>query len=506
MGTLEASTVGDHSFIDTLQEKWLWQTSPYVNGAFLEVGENEKTFDVINPANGKAIASLPCQGETEVSAAVAAATAAWGTWKHTTAKQRAGILTKMADLMDAHKDDLARIMTLECGKPLAEAKGEIAYANSFFRLYAEEATRIHGEVLQPSMPGRRMMTIKQPVGPVALITPWNFPAAMITRKLAPAIAAGCTAVIKPAEVTPLSALAICAIAHKAGVPSGVVNCLTVGREEVAEVGAALCHHPDVRKLSFTGSTGVGRWLYRECGDTVKKLSLELGGNAPFIVFDDADIDVAVKALINAKFRNTGQTCISSNRIFVQEKIYEKFSNALKDKVKNIRCGDGFNANNAAGPLINEQGLQKVVSQVQDCVSKGASVLLGGEPIHELNSLGGTFYKPTILTNVNPDMKPYFEETFGPVAPLFKFSTEEEVLAMANDTPFGLAAYAMTTNLSRAFRVSEALEAGMVGINEGAISSDAIPFGGVKQSGLGREGGHWGVEEYLELKYVCMGGI
>ena len=372
--------------------------------------------------------------------------------------------------------------------------------------YAEEATRVHGEVLQPNLPGRRMMTIKQPVGPVALITPWNFPAAMITRKLGPALAAGCTAVIKPAELTPLSALALCAIAHEAGVPAGVVNCLTVGREEVQEVGRALCHHDDLRKISFTGSTPVGKWLYRESADTVKKLSLELGGNAPFIVFDDADIDVAVKALINCKFRNTGQVCIASNRIFVQDGVYDAFATALSAKVQNIKCGDGFDATNSAGPLINAQGLSKVTSQVDDCVALGASVLLGGSPMQELNDLGGTFYKPTILTGVTPEMAPYREETFGPVAPLFRFTTEEEVIRMANDTPFGLAAYACTSNMSRAFRVSEALESGMVGINEGAISSDSVPFGGVKQSGLGREGGHWGIEEYLEMKYVCFGNI
>jgi succinate-semialdehyde dehydrogenase / glutarate-semialdehyde dehydrogenase len=501
---LSPSMNGSRVFIDSLQHKALWQTTSYINGKFS--ADSDSQFDVMNPSNGEIIASCPRQGKHDVDVATAAATAAQQTWKSTTAKQRATLLVKIADLVDEHKEDLARILTLESGKPLAEARGEINYANSFFRLYAEEATRAHGEVLQPNVKGRRMMTIKQPIGPVALITPWNFPSAMITRKLAPALAAGCTSVIKPAELTPLSALALCAIVHEAGVPPGVVNCLTVGREEVIEVGGSMCHHPDLRKLSFTGSTAVGKWLYRESSETVKKLSLELGGNAPFIVFDDADIPIAVTALINAKFRNTGQTCISSNRIFVQAGIYDEFASALADKVKNIKCGDGFNSDNTAGPLINALGLKKVSDQVEDCLALGATVLLGGEPIHELNAKGGTFYKPTILTNVTPSMRPYFEETFGPVASLFRFETEEEVIQLANDTPFGLAAYAMTTNLSRAFRISEALESGMVGINEGAISSDAIPFGGVKQSGIGREGGHWGLDEYLELKYICMGGI
>jgi len=504
--TLKPSTNDPTGFSKTLKSPWLWQTTPYINGNFLPPAADSAGFTVMNPSNGEVIAHCSRQGAADVAASAATANEAWKTWKVTTAKQRASVLHKMYSLVEEHKEDLARILTLESGKPLAEARGEMGYANSFFSLYAEEATRVHGEVLQPNVSGRRMMTIKQPIGPAALITPWNFPAAMITRKLAPALAAGCTVVVKPAELTPLSALALCAIAHEAGLPAGVMNCLTVGREEVVEAGKTLCHAPELRKLSFTGSTAVGKWLYRECSETVKKLSLELGGNAPYIVFDDADLNVAVAGLMNSKFRNTGQTCISSNRIFVQDGIYDAFAAALAEKVRKIKVGDGFDALSAAGPLINTQGLAKVAAQVHDCVSKGAKAIVGGKPIDALNAAGGTFFQPTILTGVTQDMKPYYEETFGPVAPLFRFTTEEEVVAWANDTPFGLAAYACTTNLSRAFRVSEALEAGMVGINEGAISADTIPFGGVKQSGLGREGGAWGIEEYLEMKYVCFGNV
>ena len=503
-GKLSASTNDATDFAKTLQQPWLWQTTPYVNGKFQ--AQSGTSFDVHNPCNGELIALCPRQNADDVQIAVKASSDAWKTWKATTAKQRSAILSKMFILVEEHKEDLARILTLETGKPLAESRGEIGYANSFYNLYAEEATRVHGEILQPNVSGRKMMTIKQPIGPAALITPWNFPAAMITRKLAPALAAGCTVVIKPAELTPLSALALCAIAHEAGVPPGVINCLTVGREEVVEVGTALCHSKVIRKLSFTGSTAVGKFLYRECSETVKKLSLELGGNAPFIVFDDADVDVAVKALMNAKFRNTGQTCISSNRVFVQEGIYDRFSQALAEKVKEIKVGDGFDAINAAGPLINHAGLAKVAEHVEDCISKGASAIVGGKPIADLNAKGGTYFQPTILTGVTRMMKPFYEETFGPVAPLFRFKTEEEVIKLANDTPFGLAAYTCTSNIARAFRVSEALEAGMVGVNEGAISADTIPFGGVKQSGLGREGGAWGIEEYLEIKYVCIGNV
>jgi succinate-semialdehyde dehydrogenase/glutarate-semialdehyde dehydrogenase len=380
------------------------------------------------------------------------------------------------------------------------------YANSFYELYAEEAKRISGETISPPLSNRRMMTIKQPVGVAALITPWNFPAAMITRKLGPALAAGCTAVIKPSENTPLTALAMMAIAKEAGVPAGVVNCVTVGREEVKDVGETLCHSSDVRKVSFTGSTAVGKWLYRESASTMKRLSMELGGNAPFIVFDDADLDLAVKCLISAKFRNTGQVCVSSNRIFVQEGVYEAFSSKLVDKVRNIKVGSGLESKNSAGPLINVAGMDKCDRHVQDCLSKGAAVATGGKKINELNANGASFFEPTVLTGVTSEMAPYTEETFGPIASLFSFKTEDEVIAAANDTPYGLAGYCCTSSMSRTFRMAEALEVGMVGVNEGAMGSEMVPFGGVKESGIGREGGHYGLEDFQETKYICIGGI
>jgi succinate-semialdehyde dehydrogenase/glutarate-semialdehyde dehydrogenase len=490
--------------IDMLENKNLWQTTSFINGKFTP--ESTDTWDVLNPGTGEVLAKCPKHGSVQTKEAIDAANEAWQSWKKTTVKERSKVIMKMYDLINKYRDDLATIMTLESGKPLAESKGELIYANSFYELYAEEAKRIHGETISPPMSNRRMMTIKQPVGPCALITPWNFPAAMITRKLGPALAAGCTAVIKPSEQTPLTALALCAIAQEAGVPPGVMNCVTVGRGEVVEVGETLCHSSKIRKLSFTGSTAVGKWLYRECAGTMKKLSMELGGNAPFIVFDDADMDKAVVALLNSKFRNTGQTCISSNRIFVQEAVYDEFARKLTEKVAKIRVGSGFDAANSAGPLIDINGLNKVDKQVQDCVSKGAAVAIGGKRMDELNNDGATFFQPTVLTGVTPAMAPYSEETFGPVAPLFSFKTEEEVIRMANDTPFGLAGYACTSSMARTFRVAEALEVGMVGINEGAISSDMIPFGGVKESGLGREGGAYGIEEYMETKYMCIGGI
>jgi len=410
----------------------------------------------------------------------------------------------MSDLMDQYRDDLAMILTLEAGKPLAEAKGEIAYARSFYEIYAEEATRANGSILQSNLRGRRIVTCKQPVGPAALITPWNFPSAMITRKVGPAIAAGCTVLIKPSEETPLSALALCAIAHEAGVPPGVINCLTVGREEVIEVGAALCHNPLLRKLSFTGSTKVGQWLMKESSSTLKRISLELGGNAPFIVFNDADLDVALAALMNSKFRNAGQTCISSNRILVQEGVYDTFSKMVSNKVSELVCGNGIDKGVTVGPLINDQGLLKVKRQVEDCISKGAIATTGGAVNSDLNAMGGTFFQPTVLTGVTPDMVPFREETFGPVAPLMMFKTEKEAIELANDTEYGLAGYACTRDLARAWRVAEALEFGLVGINEGSISAPHAPFGGMKMSGLGKEGGSWGLDEYLEVKYICMG--
>jgi len=463
-------------------------------------------FEVKNPATGEVIARLPRMNEKDVAEASKVADAAWIKWRKTTAKERSKIIEKMSALMEQHEDDLATILTLEAGKPFAEAKGEIRYAQSFYDLYAEEAKRVNGQVLQPPVKGRRLVTMSQPVGPCALVTPWNFPSAMITRKLGPALAAGCTAVIKPADLTPMSALALCVIAEEAGVPPGVVNCLTVAKEEVVAVGGALCHDPLLRKLSFTGSTGVGKWLMRECASTVKRLSLELGGNAPFIVFDDCDVETAVSALINAKFRNAGQTCISSNRIFVQAGVYDEFAAQLSARVKAMKVGDGMKRDTTLGPLINAASLEKVTRHVEDCVAKGATVQVGGQANGKLNSAGGTFFNPTVLTNITANMLPWSEETFGPLAPLMRFESEEEVVKLANDTPFGLAAYACTKDLARSWRVAEQLESGMIGINEGAISSEIAPFGGIKESGVGREGGAWGIQEYLETKYVCFGGI
>ena len=489
-----------------LKNKALWRTEGFINGAWTSGHANKAVFDVLNPATGELLVQLPRMNELDVATASSAANEAFVKWRKTTAKERSKVLENMFALMERNKDDLATILTLEAGKPFAESKGEINYAMSFIELYAEEAKRVNGQVLQPSVKGRRIVTMQQPVGPCALICPWNFPSAMIARKLGPALAAGCTAVIKPADLTPMSALALCVIAEEAGVPPGVVNCLTVAKDEVVAVGGALCHNPLLRKLSFTGSTGVGKWLMRESASTVKRLSLELGGNAPFIVFDDADIETAVSALISSKFRNAGQMCICSNRIFVQQGIYEAFAQALTARVLAIKLGNGLDKDVSMGPLINSAGLDKMGLHVQDCVSKGAKVLVGGQPNAALNAKGGHFFNPTVLTGVTDKMLPWNEETFGPLAPLMMFKTEQEVLRMANDTPYGLAGYACTKDLSRAWRVAEELESGLVGINEGAISTAEIPFGGIKESGVGREGGAWGIQEYLETKYVCFGGI
>lgn len=491
-----------------LKNPHLWRTSGFVDGAFASVATagERGTFAVHNPANGKVLAELPRMDEREVEVASVAASRAWLSWRQTTAKDRSKVLQKMAALMEHYRDDLATILTLEAGKPLAEAKGEINYAMGFVELYAEEGKRVSGQTIQPPLKGRRLLTMRQPVGPCALITPWNFPSAMITRKLAPALAAGCTVVIKPADLTPLSALALCVIAQEAGVPPGVVNCLTVGKEQVEAVGGALCRQPLLRKLSFTGSTAVGKWLMRESAGTVKRLSLELGGNAPFLVFDDACIDTAVAALLTCKFRNAGQTCISANRVLVQAGIYDAFAAALARKVQALKVGNGLDAGVTSGPVINAAGLAKVARHVHDCVSKGAVVAAGGEAHAALNAIGGTFFSPTVLIGATADMLPFHEETFGPVAVLLRFETEEEALRIANDTPFGLAGYACTRDLGRAWRVAEGLECGLVGVNEGAISYVEAPFGGMKESGVGREGGAWGIDEYLETKYVCFGGI
>lgn len=464
-------------------------------------------FDVTNPATGEILAKLPSMGGQEAEHAASIAMSSWKEWKNTTGKERSKIISKMSSLMTKYQDDLATIITLESGKPFAEAKGEVLYAASFYDFYAEEAKRIYGQVLPPPVKGRRLITTKEPVGPAGLITPWNFPCAMITRKLGPALAAGCTAVIKPAEETPLSALALCAIAAEAGVPPGVVNCLTVARKDVETVGLVMCESTNLRKISFTGSTAVGKVLMRQSASTVKKLSLELGGNAPFIVFDDANLDTAVRATMAAKFRNAGQACIAANRILVQEGIYERYVEALSKSVSKMVCGNGLERDVTVGPLINHKALEKVASHTDDCIRTGASVAAGGTgSYHKSRHTSGSYYLPTVLTNVSLASLPFAQETFGPVAPVLSFKTEDEAIAIANDTRFGLAGYACTSDLSRAFRVADRIETGMVGINEGAISTDGAPFGGVKESGLGREGSHEGLDEYLEVKYICFGSL
>eukprot|EP00597_Dinobryon_sp_UTEXLB2267_P004907 CAMPEP_0170059152 /NCGR_PEP_ID=MMETSP0019_2-20121128/1529_1 /TAXON_ID=98059 /ORGANISM="Dinobryon sp., Strain UTEXLB2267" /LENGTH=517 /DNA_ID=CAMNT_0010264315 /DNA_START=52 /DNA_END=1602 /DNA_ORIENTATION=+ len=499
---------------DKVANKSLVRSTGYINGQWIsDSNDKNGSFDVLNPANGECIAKLPRMSKAGTELSISAAAESFKKWKLTSAKERSKLLKQLADLMVANREDLATILTLEAGKPFKESLGEIAYATSFVEFYSEEAKRINGEVLQSPFGQKRLLALRQPVGPAALITPWNFPSAMITRKLAPALAAGCTVVIKPAEATPLSALAICALVEEAGIPPGVVNCLTVGREEVAEVGALLCHSSAIRKLSFTGSTPVGKWLMRECASTVKRISLELGGNAPFIVFDDADLDVALAAVMSSKFRNAGQACIATNRLLVQEGVYERFAAMLTEAVSSkLVCADGFHASSTIGPLINRAAVTKLASHVADCVARGGTVTTGGQECVVLNNARtsgndsqdkGCFFEPTVITGATTEMLPFKQETFGPLIPMISFKTEEEAIAIANDTPFGLAGYACTKDLGRAWRVSEAIDAGMVGINDGAISLEMTPFGGVKESGIGREGGTYGIEEYLEVKYVCM---
>lgn len=474
----------------------------YINGQFT-AGSAKGTFPVKNPANGETLGEVARMTAADADHASKVAFDSWQSWKETTANERSKLLTRFSELMQHYREDLATILTLEAGKPLPEARGELQYAISFIDYYAEECKRVTGDILQTPARNRRLLSIKQPIGPAALITPWNFPSAMITRKLAPALGAGCTAVIKPSEDTPYSALAICAIAQEAGIPPGVVNCVTVGREEVQDVGRALCNSKHLRKVSFTGSTAVGKWLMREAASTVKKVSLELGGNAPFIVFDDADLDLALQALMAAKFRNAGQACIASNRILVQAGVYDKFSAMVTEAVNKLNVGDGFHDNVHIGPLINAQGLKKVATQVDDCVARGATILTGGKPVAHLNAKGGLFFQPTVISGLTKEMLPYAHETFGPVLPLMKFTSDDEAIALANDTEFGLAAYFCTSNLGRAWYVAEALEVGIVGVNDGAVSLASTPFGGWKESGLGREGGHQGINEYLEEKYISM---
>jgi succinate-semialdehyde dehydrogenase/glutarate-semialdehyde dehydrogenase len=485
--------------LPALSDAALLRNQAYLNGAW--VG-GTAVFKVSNPANGALIGSVPNLGAHETQLAIDAAAAAFPAWSAKTGKERAAVMRRWFDLMIAHADDLATLMTAEQGKPLLEAKGEVVYGASFIEWFAEEAKRVSGDVMASTWADKRMVVLKQPIGVCASITPWNFPIAMITRKVAPAIAAGCTIVIKPAEQTPLSALAMAELAHRAGLPAGVINIVTADADRSIEVGKTLCSSPTVRHLSFTGSTPVGRILMQQCAPTVKKLALELGGHAPFIVFDDADLDAAVDGAVQSKYRNAGQTCVCTNRFYVHESKYDEFVEKLAGQVAKIIVGNGFEAGVSQGPLIDEQAVAKVEDHVADAQAKGARVVAGGKR----SALGGLFYEPTVLSNISKDMKIMREETFGPVAAIIKFKTEEEVIAAANDTDFGLASYFYSRDIGRVWRVAEKLEYGMVGINTGIISNEVAPFGGVKQSGLGREGSRYGMDEYLELKYLCMGGI
>ncbi len=481
-----------------LKDTSLLRDACYINGQWTGA-DNGRAFDVLNPANGEVVMQVPDCGADETRRAIDAANAAWGDWRARTAKERAGILKEWFNLMMAHQEDLAQIMTAEQGKPLTEARGEIAYAASFIEWFAEEAKRIYGDTINHPLPGKRIVVLKQPIGVAAAITPWNFPAAMITRKCAPALAVGCTMLVKPAEDTPLTALALAELGDRAGLPPGVLNIVT---GDARAIGGEMTGNPVVRKLSFTGSTEVGKLLIEQCASTVKKVSMELGGNAPFIVFDDADIDAAVEGAMASKFRNTGQTCVCANRILVQDGVYDAFAERLADAAGKLKVGVGTDDGVQQGPLINDAALEKVEHHVRDAVDKGAGVMIGGRR-HEL---GGTFYEPTVLRDVTREMVLNGEETFGPVAPLLRFRTEEEAVRIANDTPYGLASYFYSRDIARVWRVAEALEYGIVGINEGIFSNEVAPFGGVKESGIGREGSKYGAEEYLELKYLCLGNM
>ncbi|MDR6471410.1 NAD-dependent succinate-semialdehyde dehydrogenase [Paraburkholderia graminis] len=482
----------------TLKDPSLLKTTAYIAGEW-QGADDGATFGVVNPATGEVIATVPRMGAAETRRAIDSANAAWPAWRASTAKQRAVILRKWHDLMLENADDLALILTTEQGKPLAEAKGEIQYAASFLEWFAEEGKRVNGDTIPTPASDKRIVVTKEPVGVCAAITPWNFPAAMITRKVGPALAAGCPIIVKPAEATPLSALALAVLAERAGVPRGVFNVVT---GEPKAIGAEMTGNPVVRKLSFTGSTPVGRLLMAQCAPTVKKVSLELGGNAPFIVFDDADLDAAVAGAIASKYRNSGQTCVCTNRFYVHDKVYDAFADKLRAAVEQLQVGRGTEAGVTQGPLINEAAVLKVESHIEDALAKGARVLTGGKR----HALGHGFFEPTVLADVTPDMKVARDETFGPLAPLFRFSSDDEVIRLANDTEFGLASYFYSCDIGRVWRVAEALEYGMVGINTGLISNEVAPFGGVKQSGLGREGSHYGIDDYVVVKYMCVGGV
>jgi len=481
-----------------LKDPSLLRQQAFVGGAWCDADDGQ-TIAVINPANGETVASVPHMGAAETKRAIDAANAAWPAWRKLPAKERAAILRRWSDLMLENADDLALLMTLEQGKPLAEAKGEVAYAASYFEWFGEEAKRVAGETLASPWPDKRIVVTKEPIGVCAAITPWNFPAAMITRKVAPALAAGCPIVLKPAELTPLSALALAVLAERAGVPKGVFS-VVIGDSKA--IGGEMTGNPLVRKLSFTGSTAVGRLLMEQCAPTVKKISLELGGNAPFIVFDDADLDAAVEGAIASKFRNAGQTCVCANRLYVQDGVYDEFARKLAVAVGELKVGDGREEGVTQGPLIEEKAVRKIEQHIEDAQAKGAKLLLGGKR----HALGHSFFEPTVLTDVTSEMLVAHEETFGPLAPLFRFKTEDEVIAMANDTEFGLASYFYARDIGRVWRVAEAIESGMVGVNTGIISTEVAPFGGVKQSGLGREGSTYGMDDYLVVKYICMGGM
>ena len=482
----------------SLQDPSLFRTQSYINGEWIDADSGMR-FEVDNPADGSIVGSVPDCGAAETRRAIAAANAALPAWRALTAKQRSALLRRWYELMLLNADDLALILTTEQGKPLAEAKGEILYGASFIEWFAEEGKRVYGDVIPPHMADKRLIVIKQPIGVTAAITPWNFPNAMITRKAGPALAAGCTMVLKPAEQTPFSALAMAELAHRAGIPKGVLNVVTGAANSASAIGQELCANPIVRKISFTGSTEVGRILMRQSADTIKKLSLELGGNAPFLVFDDADLDAAADALMQCKFRNAGQTCVTANRIYVQASVYNAFAEKFAARLAGLTVGRGTDTGVNVGPLIDEQGLFKVEAHVGDAVAKGAKVLMGGKR----HALGGRFFEPTLLTDVPKTAKVSKEETFGPVAPLIKFDTEAEAISLANDSEFGLASYFFARDVGRVFRVAEALESGMVAINTGILSNEVAPFGGVKQSGLGREGSKYGIEDYLEIKYLCL---
>jgi len=480
-----------------LQDAALLRRGALINGQWTTLPQR---FVVHDPATGLELAQVDNAGPEQAQQAIAAANAAWPAWRAKPAKERAAVLMKWFQLIHQHVDDLARIMTAEQGKPLAEAKGEVAYGASFIEWFAEEAKRVYGETIPTTDPNKRFVVLKQPIGVCAAITPWNFPIAMITRKVAPALAAGCPVVIKPAEQTPLSALAVAELAQRAGMPAGVFNVLPADAQQSIAIGHVLCESDVVRHLSFTGSTEVGRILMRQCAPTIKKLSLELGGNAPFIVFDDADLDSAVEGAMISKYRNAGQTCVCANRLYVQEGVYDAFVAKLAEKAKGIKVGNGFEAGVNQGPLIDDQAIAKVEAHVADAVAKGARVVVGGQ------RTGDRFYAPTVLANVTADMRCAREETFGPVAPVFRFKTEAQAVELANSTEFGLAAYFYSRDIGRIFRVAEGLESGMVGINTGIISAAEVPFGGVKQSGLGREGSRHGIEDYVEMKYLCLGDV